>query len=103
FGILSEPIDPVNPAYRSCCARKCNETWDRETLERTRARMPNRGRDTQTARKIHVRDCFSPGKKELYVRDGPKAMRVCWTFYRALMGVSFNLIRSAGGVGPVHM
>ncbi|CAN0269397.1 unnamed protein product, partial [Pylaiella littoralis] len=85
-----------------CCNSKCNTQWSKEALSRTRSKLERYGKGTQTVRKVFVRECISSETRQLHVRDGMNALAVCWRFYRALMGVSFNLIRSAGGLGPVH-
>lgn len=87
----------------SCCKKKCNEQWDSEVLERTRSSLVRYGTGTQPARKIFVRECFAPGSRQLYIRDGLSTLPVCWAYFRALMGVSFRLLQAAGSVGPVHM
>lgn len=87
----------------TCCGRRCYEEWDAETLSRTRSALVAYGKGTQTARKAYVRECIAIETRQLHIRDGLKSLAVCWSFYRALMGVSFSLITSAGGVGPVHM
>lgn len=87
----------------SCCLRKCNEQWDTEAMIRARDSLVPYGKGTQTARKTYVRECIALETRQLHVRDGLSALAVCWSFYRALMGVSYDLIKSAGGVGPVHM
>lgn len=87
----------------TCCGRRCNEEWDAVKLSRTRSSLVAYGRGTQTARKTIVRECIASETRQLHIRDGMNALPVCWSFYRALIGVSFCLIKSAGGVGAVHM
>lgn len=38
-----------------------------------------------------------------YIRDGINTLPVCWEMFRALHGVSFNIIKSAASLGPVSM
>lgn len=93
----------VDLASYTCCNSKCNEEWPEDALERTRRALPRYGKGTQTARKVYVRSSFTLEDRQLHIRDGMNATPVCWRFYKALMGVSCNLLRSAGSVGPVHM
>lgn len=92
-----------NTGYKCrCCNSKCNEEWDHSALVRSRASLVGYGAGSQSARKVYVRECISP-ERQLHIRDGLRALPVCWAFYRALMGVSFNLISATFGVGSVTM
>ena len=81
---------------------RCNEQWDLQALERTRALLPPYGPGTQSRRKEFVRSCTTADGR-LHIKDGLNTLPVCWEFFRALHGVSNNLLRSAAGVGPVAM
>lgn len=94
-------LDDCNQYF--CCNSKCNRQWGPEALSRTRNKLERYGKGTQTVRKVFVRECIASETRQLHIRDGMNALAVCWRFYRALMGVSFNLIKSAGGLGPVKM
>ncbi len=86
----------------SCCNSRCNEQWNAEAFGRTRSQLERYGKGTQKVRKVFVRDSLMAGTNQLHIRDGIDSLAVCWRFYSVLMGVSFNLIRSAttlGGVG----
>lgn len=100
---LAAPVDEEGCNKFFCCNSKCNEQWDTEALSRTRTTLVRYGAGTQTARRVVVRECIASETRQLHIKDGMQALAVCWRFYRALMGVSFNLIRAAGGLGSVHM
>lgn len=85
-----------------CCNSKCNEEWGIEALSRSRSSLVPYGRGTQSARKEFVRESMDKDG-QLHIRDGMTALAVCWNFYRALMGVSFNLLGSARALGSIHM
>lgn len=85
----------------SCCNSKCNEVWCADSLTRARNSLVEYGPGSQTARKTYVRECFDKG--QLHIRDGLKAIPVCWNFYGALMGVSNKLLASASSLSPVTM
>lgn len=86
----------------SCCNSRCNEQWDKEAFGRARNQIERYGKGTQKVRKVFVRDSFAAETNQLVLRDGMKVLPVCWRFYRALMGVSFNLIKTAGKLGVVN-
>lgn len=96
----SSTEDDGNTQY-FCCKSRCNTEWSAEALDRCRNQLERYGKGTQKARKTYVRGCISTETRQLHIRDGLNALPVCWRFYRALMGVSFNLIRSAGSLGGV--
>ncbi|CAN0386362.1 unnamed protein product [Pylaiella littoralis] len=81
----------------------CNEQWGSEALERTRAGLPRYGKGTQIARKTFVRGCITLEDRRLHIRDGLNPLPVCLNFFRALHGVSYNLLSSAGSLGSVSM
>lgn len=85
----------------SCCKNKCNEQWDEEAFGRTRGQLERYGKGTQRVRRLFVRDSLT-ADKQLHIRDGLNVLPVCWRFYCALMGVSFNLIKAAGMLGVVN-
>lgn len=96
-------IEEENMQKPSCCKCRCNEKWDADALRRARDSLVPYGKGTQTARKTYVRECFAVETRQLHIKDGLKALPVCWAFFRALMGVSYALLSSAAGVGPVRM
>lgn len=87
----------------NCCTMQCNEQWDAEALERTRARLPRYGPGTQAARKTFVRESFTEANGQLHLRDGLNTLPVCWGFFAKLHGVSCNLLSSAASIGPTGM
>lgn len=87
-----------------CCKSKCHQVWAHDKLQRARDSIVPYGRGSQSARKSYVRECIAAETRQLHIRDGQFSnMPVCWNFFRALMGVSFNLIQSAGSIGSVAM
>lgn len=94
-------LDDCNQYF--CCNSKCNRQWGAEALSRTRNKLERYGKGTQTVPNVFVRECIASETRQLHIRDGMNALAVRWRFYHALMGVSFNLIKSAGGLRPVNM
>lgn len=100
--LVAEPLELEDQNKHSCCKHRCNEQWDAEAFGRTRCQLERYGKGTQKVRKVFVRDSLEAGTNHLHIRDGMHGLRVCCRFYSALMGVSFNLIRSAAMVGCVQ-
>lgn len=97
-----EALEQEDENRHSCCNSKCNEQWGAEALGRARNQLERYGKGTQKVRRVFVRDSLTSGTNQLHIRDGMDTLRVCWRFYSALMGVSYNLIRSAGKLGAVN-
>lgn len=100
---VTETPGPVAVTGR-CCKSKCHQVWAHDKLQRARDSIVPYGPGSQSARKSYVRECIAAETRQLHIRDGQFSnIPVCWVFYRALMGVSFNLIQAAGSLGSVAM
>lgn len=102
LGVAVQALESEQSRRSSCCNSRCNEKWDAEAFGRTRNQLERYGKGTQKVRKVFVRDSMAAGTNHLLLRDGENVLTVCWRFYSALMGVSFNLIRAAGKPGVVN-
>lgn len=87
----------------SCCKRACNSKFSPDSIVRARAKVPDLGREQQTARKVFVQSCIQEDKS-LCLNDfvGFSAV-VCQLFFVAVTGCSKKLINAAMELGGPGM